>query len=193
MLERHEIEQFFWDDATLSQLAARICERTAPAEAVCCLCAPFLGRELARRGRPSRVLDIDERFAQDRGFERFDLFRPAWRDGRFGLIVCDPPFWKVSLSQLFAAVRVLAHHDWEQPLLFCYPQRRGTSLCGTFARFGLAPLPSWRAGYRTLPEAKREGKWAREGIIFFSNVREWIEESTRESTEEGASRTEEQG
>lgn len=167
MLERHEIEQYFWDDATLSALAARASEF----ERVCCLCAPLLGRELAKLNRPARVLDVDERFAQDEGFAPFDLYRPAWRDETFGLIVCDPPFWKVSLSQLFAAIRLLSHHDWTQPLLISYPQRRAANICGTFARFGLQPL-SWRASYRTVPERDR----TRDGVIFYSNVARWIAE-----------------
>jgi len=168
MLERHEIEQYFWDDRTLLHLS----EQVQGFENPCCLCAPLLGRELAQHGQKCCVLDIDERFADVPGWARFDLYRPQWRPDEFGLIVCDPPFWKVSLSQLFGAISILAHHNPAQPLLISYPKRRSFNICGTFSRFGLQPLAGdqWRAGYRTIPERDRE----RDGVIFFSNVERWI-------------------
>ena len=100
--ERHEIEQYLWDDATI----ARVADAAHTFENVCALCAPLLGAELARREKPCRILDIDARFAALEGYETYDLYRPNWRDETYGLIVCDPPFWKVSLSQLFGAVRL---------------------------------------------------------------------------------------
>ena len=167
--ERHEIEQYFWDDATI----ARVADVAQKFESVCALCAPLLGAELNRRGQSCRILDIDARFVALDGYESYDLYRPNWRAETYGLIVCDPPFWKVSLSQLFGAIRLLAHYDWAQPLLICYPQRRGANLCGTFARFGLQPIVRpeiWRATYRTLPAEKLEA------VIFFSNCERLLEE-----------------
>ena len=158
MLERHEDEQYFWDCETLEALA----DVAARFENPCCLCAPMLGRVLSRRGLDARVLESDERFAEDAGFARYDLYRPVWRAETFGVLLCDPPFWKVSLSQLFAAIRLLAHHNWEQPLAICYPQRRGKNLCGTFARFGLEPT-GYCPGYLTVQELERNR------IEFFAN------------------------
>lgn len=134
MLERHELEQYFWDTATIEWLCERLQRFVRP----CCLGAPFLGRELVTRGVEVATLDIDERFSSIAGFVRWDMYRPSWIGDKFDVIVCDPPFWKVSLSQLFRAIRLLAHHDFAQPLLLCYPQRRAANLCGTFARFDLA-------------------------------------------------------
>ncbi|MBW3637159.1 MAG: protein-lysine N-methyltransferase, partial [Armatimonadetes bacterium] len=135
MLEQHPLEQYFWDEATINQVADAAARFPNP----CCLCAPMVGRELEKRGLETRVLDVDERFFDVAGFRRFDLYRPEWLGETFGVIVCDPPFWIVSLSQLFAAIRLLARHDYAQPLAICYPTRRGANLTGTFARFGLAP------------------------------------------------------
>lgn len=158
MLECHEREQYFWDAPTLQTLA----DLSARFENPCCLCAPMLGRALTERGVETRVLDSDERFAADAGFVQFDLYRPVWQDETYGVIVCDPPFWKVSLSQLFAAIRLLAHHDWAQPLAICYPARRAKNICGTFGRFGLEPT-GYFPGYLTVQELERNR------IEFFAN------------------------
>jgi hypothetical protein len=159
MYERHENEQYFWDEATIQTLADYAQQFPQP----CRLCAPLLGVELAKRGVRTRILDVDERFAQTPGFQLYDVFRPQWLGEEFGLIVCDPPFWKVSLSQLFAAIRLLARHDYAQPILICYPSRRAANLMGTFARFNLQPT-----GY--FPQYVTVQKVERNEIEFFSNL-----------------------
>jgi len=161
MLEQHEREQYFWNEATINAVA----DVAARWENPCCLCAPMVGRELARRGVQAHVLDIDERFSSVPGFMKYDLYRPLWLGERFGVIFCDPPFWIVSLSQLFAAIRRLSGYDDLQPLAICYPTRRGANLTATFARFGLKPsgfLPK----YQTVQESERNR------IEFFCNF-EW--------------------
>lgn len=164
MLERHEHEQYFWDAPTLEALAAVAARFDNP----CALCAPMLGRVLGERKISHRVLDFDERFADDgENYARFDLYRPFWRDETYGVILCDPPFWKVSLSQLFAAIRLLSHHNFEQPLAICYPTRRARNICGTFARFGLEPT-GYFPGYLTVQDLERNR------IEFFANF-EWNE------------------
>ncbi len=161
MLERHEAEQYFWDAETLQSLADVAARYPNP----CCLCAPMLGRALKERDVEHRVLDCDERFADDEHFALYDLYRPLYRDESYGVILCDPPFWKVSLSQLFAAVRLLSHHDFAQPLAICYPARRARNVCGTFAHFDLQPT-GYFPGYLTVQELERNR------IEFFANF-EW--------------------
>ncbi len=135
MEERHEVEQYFFT----SETSARLARFAAGFENPCCLCAPTVGEELLRLGVRARVLDIDERFADTPGFRLYDMYRPQPLHERFGLILCDPPFSKVTLSQLFAAVRILSGNCFEQPLLIFYPRQRAANLLGTFARFGLGP------------------------------------------------------
>jgi len=140
MLERHELEQYFWDAPTLQTLANVAARFDNP----CCLRAPMLGRVLNEHQIEHRVLDFDERFAEDENYAPFDLYRPQWRDETFGVIICDPPFWKVSLSQLFAAIRLLSHYNFEQPLAICYPTRRAQHLRHLRAfRSGADELFSW--------------------------------------------------
>lgn len=162
MLENHAREQYFWDDETLAHLATVAARFENPA----CLCAPLLGSELEKRGVFCTTLDLDERFENLKGFRKFDVYRPTWQGADFGAIFCDPPFWIVSLSQLFAAVRLLCRHDFEKPLAICYPTRRGANLCGAFSRFGLRAT-GYFPGYRTVQTSEERSK-----IEFFANF-EW--------------------
>jgi hypothetical protein len=154
-----ENEQFFFDSATLEHLARFISRWPAP----CCLCAPMLGRRLVECGVEVTILDIDERFADTRGFRRFDVLRPEWLGQEFGLIVCDPPFFNVTFSQLFDALRVLSRYRWDQPLLLSYYKRREASLLATFAPFGLRPT-GYRPRYLTIRD------WGHNEIEFYGNL-----------------------
>ncbi len=159
MYELHENEQYFFAEPTLAHLAGFLARFNAP----CCLCAPLLGRRLAEQGVTVTILDIDERFATVRGFRRYNLYNPEWLDQEFDLIVCDPPFFNVSLSQLFTAIRLLSHHRFDQPLLISYLQRRSAAILGAFAPFGLQPT-----GY--LPQYQTVQPVERNQIEFFGNL-----------------------
>ena len=158
MEEQHHREQYFFDEETLRALAD-VVERF---ERPCCLCAPMLGRELHRRGRAVRVLDVDERFADLAGFRRWNLYRPEHLGETFDLIVCDPPFFNVSLSRLFNAVRLLCHYDFETKLMISYPVRRRNAIMGTFAPFGLRST-GCRPGYLTVQKCEKND------IEFYAN------------------------
>jgi hypothetical protein len=88
--EHHEREQYFFDEATLGELATFVSRFARP----CLLCAPMLGRALHNRGRTNvRVLDVDRRFADLPGFVEWDLYRPTHLPDAFDLVLCDPPFF----------------------------------------------------------------------------------------------------
>jgi hypothetical protein len=161
MYERHEHEQYFFDAATLEHLAEFVRDFSNP----CCLCAPLLGKALVERGVSTTILDTDERFSSVAGFQHYDLYRPVPLQQKFGIIVCDPPFFKVSLSQLFQAVRLLSQFDYAQPLLICYLRRRAANIMGTFSRFNLQPT-----GY--FPQYQTVQRSERNEIEFFSNLDE---------------------
>lgn len=161
MYERHEHEQYFYDKPTLEHLADFLSGFENP----CCLCAPLVGKTLAERGHKVAILDIDDRFAAVPGYRRYDIFRPEWVGEAYDVILCDPPFFNASLSQLFAAIRLLARHDYTQPMLIDYLSRRGSNLCGTFHRFGLAST-GYFPGYQTVRSK------AKNDIEFFGNLGE---------------------
>lgn len=148
--EHHHREQYFFDEKTLQELADVVQMFANP----CCLCAPMVGRELHRRKRTVRVLDVDRRFADLPGFVESDLYRPTHLAEVFDLILCDPPFFNVSLSQLFKAVRILCHFDLSQKVLISYPVRRERAILGTFRPFALRPT-GYCPGYVTLQKCEK--------------------------------------
>lgn len=152
MYELHENEQYFFDDATVSHLADFVIANNFVQP--CCLCCPFLGRELVKRGVETRILDSDERFSDIASFQFYDLYRPKWTGEKYGVIICDPPFFKVSLAQLFSAVRVLAQHDFAQPLMIYYLSRRAQNVTGTFAKFDVRAT-NWQPRYKTVQRNDR--------------------------------------
>jgi hypothetical protein len=158
MEERHEREQYFFDRESLAALADFVSRFERP----CCLCAPMVGGELQRRGRTVRVLDVDRRFADLPGFVEWDLYRPRHLDETFDLILCDPPFFNVSLSQLFTAVRLLAHFDLTCRVMISYPVRRSGALLGAFSPFMLRPT-GYRPGYQTVQKCEKND------IEFYAN------------------------
>lgn len=109
------------------------------------------------------ILDIDERFSDVKGFRYYDLYKPNWIDQEFDLIICDPPFFNVSLSQLFTTLRMLSHDNLKQSLMVSYLVRRADAITGTFAPFNLQPT-RYRPGYQT------EQKSEKNEIEFFSNL-----------------------
>lgn len=155
--ERHEREQYFFRP----RAAAALCRALGEFENPCILCAPLVGAEMALRTRV-RVLDVDERFGHVPGFRRWDLYRPEYLGETFGMIFCDPPFFTVSLSQLFQGIRTLARFDTSTPVAITYLSRRATALMSVFAPFNLQPT-----GYR--PEYLTVENDGRNTIEVFAN------------------------
>src|SRR5262245_26832383 len=98
--EKRSREQYFFDAATVREWAGVAARFENP----CVLCAPTVGAEL----RGARSLDTDERFGVLAGFRRWDLRAPEYLGERFGVVLCDPPFFAVSLGQLARALDVLS-------------------------------------------------------------------------------------
>ncbi len=158
--ENHQLEQYFFDRPTIEMLADVVVAATSP----CCLCVPMVARELHRRGRAVTLLEADRRFDDLPGFVAYDLYRPHPLEQSFDLILCDPPFNRVLLSQLFAAIRVLAKGSFAQPLMIAWPVDRAGALLGTFAPFGLQAT-GVLAGYRSVKQVpeNRIGLFANTG------------------------------
>lgn len=159
MEERHEWEQYFFDTPTLDRLADLAARYPQP----CCLCAPRLGQTLEAHGVACRTLDRDTRFASLAGFRPYDITRPAWTGEVYGLIVCDPPFFSLSLTGLLHTIRLLSRYDPAQPLLISYLTRRAAPFLRAFAAFGLVPTDFYPSYVTVDPSARNE-------IAFFSNV-----------------------
>lgn len=150
MHEKQEIEQYFFDGPTLDHLAAFAARFSHP----CCLCTPTLGQELERRGVAATTLDIDDRFSYLPGFRHYNISAPVPLDRGFSIIICDPPFLSVPLSQLLESVRVLSRGNYSQPLLINYLASKGPLITRVFEPFGLAPT-GYRPGYAKIRNTGR--------------------------------------
>lgn len=159
MDERHDHEQYFFDDQTL----ALLCDWLTAFENPCLVCAPMLATALENRGRSVRLLDIDHRFAALQGFVDWNIKRPTRLAERFDVIVCDPPFFNVSLNQLFKSVRLLSHFSFTQPLAISYLSRRANALLRAFEPFKLQ-ISELHPTYRTIERSPKNE------IQFFANV-----------------------
>ena len=159
MYELHKNEQYFFNDATLSDLDSFL----SGFDNIGILCAPMLGQTLANSKKDITILDIDERFSNARGFRYWNIYRPERLPQAFEIIICDPPFFKVSLSQLFKAIRILSHYNFDQPLLISYLHRRANAITGTFSHFHLEPT-GYFPGYVTVKDTEKNK------IEFFGNL-----------------------
>lgn len=148
--ERRDREQYFFDAPTVRAWAAIAAQFPRP----CFLCAPTAGAELSGRGLGQSILDIDERFAVYEGFQRYDLSRPDRLPVRPGVILCDPPFFSISLGRLRAAVDLLSDFDPAQPVAITYLKRRQDALLSRFDLYNLRPTGA-RATYRSIDASGR--------------------------------------
>jgi hypothetical protein len=160
MYENHKNEQYFFTEKTNNLLSNFIIKNFLNP---CCLCTPSLGRKLVENKIKTRIFDIDERFANLNGFRYYDIYKPVYIGEKFDVIICDPPFFKVSLSQLFNVIRILSNYDFNQNLLITYLKRRSSNIIGTFSKFNLKPT-NVMAEYITVQNCQRND------IEFFSNI-----------------------
>ena len=162
MHEDHAKEQCFFTEDTRRRLAALAHEHKGMPLLLCC---PMVGQTLTTLYRePIISLDVDDRFRGWPGFQVWDIYRPK-RLAVYEptLIICDPPFNKVRMDQLFTAIRELTPYrpvDTVKLLIAIDPAHAG-ALVGTFAMYGLRPT-GFSPEYITVSPAV--------GIEFYSNL-----------------------
>lgn len=162
MYELHNNEQYFFDDDTIKRLILFL--DSFKNNLLCCLCAPLLGKELDKNGFTVDILDIDNRFSDLNNFLYYDVRKSRYVGVNYNLIICDPPFFSVKLSQLFSSIYRLTHFNFEHSLLISYLKRRESALLGTFSGFNLKPTGIFPA-YQTVDTSKDKNR-----IEFYSNI-----------------------
>lgn len=161
MQENHQKEQYFFAEDTLKRLATVAHQHKGKPLLLCCPMVGLMYRSLYIS--PIVSLDSDPRFIIWR-VEMWDIYRPkplALYEPT--LIICDPPFNKVKMDQLFTAIRVLTPTrpvDTVKLLIAIDPSHAG-ALVGTFAMYGLRPT-GFRPSYVTVSDGV--------GIEFYSNL-----------------------
>jgi hypothetical protein len=128
LFEDYSREQFFWDGPTLDRLVG-FCSGWSRIGGICC---PMLESRMQGEGPDIHTFDIDERFSDLPGFIRWDLTRPQTGFGGYELLICDPPFEKISLETIFSSLQTLAS-GFQQSLLIAYPLHRVEEVETVFA------------------------------------------------------------
>ena len=158
MNELHENEQYFFSENSLNELTLMLSDF----DNICCLCTPLLGKKLNELGKIISILDIDKRFSDMECFTYYDINRPKYLENNFDVIVCDPPFFNVSLDRLFKTIQMLSHYNYNQKLLIMYLERRQLNIMNTFCGFNILP-------YNYIPEYQTVKVCEKNRVIAFSN------------------------
>ncbi|ABO93704.1 predicted protein [Ostreococcus lucimarinus CCE9901] len=147
--ENHALEQFYYDDSTLSRLMtiARTFERPL------FMCNPSLASAWERDvGTACVLLDCDLRFkTKIKGFRAFDLRRPFQVRFPYDVVFVDPPFANVSPAEVKRAVDLIAATEAQRaaPCYIAYNSDREEALLESFEdsmRIGRA------LGYKSVKE-----------------------------------------
>ncbi|PCJ53759.1 MAG: hypothetical protein COA79_22620 [Planctomycetota bacterium] len=160
MQENHKNEQYFFNEKSQKELTGFL----GNFNSICCLCTPSLGTHLESAKNNFTILDIDKRFENSKYFKFYDINKPRWLDHTFEVIICDPPFFNISLSTLFKAIRQLSHNNFEQKVMISYLSRRSNNIVNTFSKFNLN-----QSGY--FPTYKTVQNCEKNDIEFFSNFK----------------------
>lgn len=152
--ENHNLEQFFYDDATTKRLLtiARRYERPV------FLCNPSLAAAWEREvGTEYVLLDCDVRFKKLlKGFKAFNLRGPFFLlRFDYDVVFCDPPFANVSPAQVKTAIDMIAGTEKQKAadVYLAYNSDREEALLESFtnlARMGRA------LGYKSVKEGMQE-------------------------------------
>uniref|UniRef100_A0A7S4J2M5 N6-adenine methyltransferase n=1 Tax=Odontella aurita TaxID=265563 RepID=A0A7S4J2M5_9STRA len=159
-IERHDLEQYFWSEATVLGLQKALGYH----EDVCCLTTPSLAHAWHEDGREEVLLDLDERFDYLPRFRRFDLRSPeASENENFRVVVVDPPFFYIPMRQIRDAVLTVTRGRTDLPLLIGFLRREEASLMDAFKDFGLRRT-KFNLEYATV----KPNKWA--NYALYSNI-----------------------
>ena len=136
IIERRDLEQFFWTSDTVKKLLSA-CEYITNC---CCFTTPSLAQGFHLNGRDEKLLDIDERFNYLLRFERFDIKNPHVPDeaGEFNIIVIDPPFFNISIKELFETTNIITNNNFKTNIIIAFLVRFEFPLLETFAPYGIS-------------------------------------------------------
>lgn len=144
VVEDHRYEQFFYDEATASQLYQLVDLYDRPL----LLCNPTLAVIAERKGKEYKLLDRDTRFNFLSSYEPFSLTEPHLITGYdFDAVFIDPPFANVTPDQLARCLRLMAADS--VPLWVAYNSRREEPLLDALNALDCPDLePKWSLSYK---------------------------------------------
>ena len=157
--ERYDVEQYCWTKDTIKRLLKSL----EFIENCCCLTTPSLGKGFFNIGRNEVVLDIDTRFNYLPKYRYFDIKNPIEQKETFEILIVDPPFFYLSMEQIFNAVLTVTKHNFNTKLLIGFLKREEKTLLKTFKKFNIKET-NFKLEYTT---AKPE-KW--KNYALYSNI-----------------------
>jgi hypothetical protein len=134
--EKRNLEQFFWTSDTVKKIL-NACQYITEC---CCFTTPSLAEGFHNNGEEQVLLDIDERFDYLPRFEKFDIINPhvPKGSGDFNIIVIDPPFFNISVKQLFDATNIITNNNYNTNIVIAFLVRYEFPLLETFKPYGIS-------------------------------------------------------
>jgi 16S rRNA G966 N2-methylase RsmD len=134
--EDRKLEQFFWTSETVKKLL-NACQYISEC---CCFTTPSLAQGFLNNGIDQKLLDIDTRFSYFPRFEKFDIKNPHEPEGsgNFNIIVIDPPFFNVTIKELFDATNIITNNNFNTNIIIAFLVRYEYSLLETFKKYKIS-------------------------------------------------------
>jgi len=166
MEELHKNEQYFFDNRTLDNFITFLINSNFGL--ICFLCTPLLALKLLERTDDIDfdIFDIDRIFNNIKNFRYYNLNNNPYIEFDYHLIICDPPFFSVSLHNLLRSIESLTHYNYRTKIMISYLKRRENQFLDTFKDFNLKPT-GFFPGYRSLENSGKNR------IEFYSNIEEF--------------------
>lgn len=159
-VERHDLEQYFWTESTVRKLMNALNDFY---EECCCLTTPSLAHGWHLEGREEYLFDIDRRFEYLPKFRYYDLTLPDAVTDSFRIVIFDPPFFYISMEQMYKAVCKIVHNNFKTKILMGFLKREERELMRYFGVFGIKPT-NFLLEYATV----KPNKW--KNYCLYSNV-----------------------
>ncbi|CAG9323425.1 unnamed protein product [Blepharisma stoltei] len=134
-VERHDLEQYFWTEKTVSNLIHAIESYTN----LLCIATPSLAHALHEEGREEALYDIDTRFSYLPKFRYYDLLNPEDVSEEFRIVVFDPPFFYIPMHKVFEAVCKVVSYNFNTKIMIAFLRREQNELFQYFRAFNIKP------------------------------------------------------
>ncbi|MFW9995153.1 MAG: hypothetical protein ACFFD4_24160 [Candidatus Odinarchaeota archaeon] len=157
--ENRDLEQYFFAKETVFKFLEAFRYVSDPT----CLTTPTLGDAYYRyEERAVPVLDIDKRFDYLPKYYFFDIRFPYNIEEKVELLVVDPPFFLITLDELYECICQLAENNFKVKLVISWLRRFEREFLKKFNEFDLKPT-KFQMKYQTL----KPNKWR--NISLYSN------------------------
>jgi hypothetical protein len=151
--ELRQIEQYFFSENVIRN----ICDALEYEEKILCLGTPAVADGFYKiKNKSVLLLDIDNRFDYLPGYIYFDILK--YQDIKIdkpNILIIDPPFFKLSLVDLYNCVESLTEGDKKTKIIFAYVHREEKALLNIFKAYKLQ-LTKFKLEYRYVEPNKWE-------------------------------------